>query len=91
MDAVCPSLTPSLARRDLSEVRNELAKASRSAHASCLNLGANLRASESSSALALDKQSARQAQLEEQLRDKVRDMIQMQARCDTEKAELNAR
>nr|XP_025036497.1 rootletin [Pelodiscus sinensis] len=84
-----PSLCPR--SRDLSELNNELSRCSRTIHASCLNLSSNLRLSESSAGAALEKQALLLAQLEEQLKDKVRDMIQLQVRCDLEKAELGTR
>lgn len=57
-------------------------------HAACLNLRSSLCLSESSASTALEKQALLVTQLEEQLKDKVRDMIQLQVRCDAEKAEL---
>uniref|UniRef100_W5MM85 Uncharacterized protein n=3 Tax=Lepisosteus oculatus TaxID=7918 RepID=W5MM85_LEPOC len=72
-------------------MRNELARVSRGALSSCVSLGASVRASEGSSALVQERQAAQLAQLEGQLRDRVRDMLQLQARCDAERAELSAR
>lgn len=77
--------------RDLSELSHELSRSSRTAQAACLNLGSNVRLSESSAGAALEKQVLLTAQLEEQLKEKVRDMIQLQVRCDLEKAELSSR
>ncbi|XP_026517871.1 rootletin-like, partial [Terrapene carolina triunguis] len=80
-----------MSERDLSELNNALSRSSRTIHAACLNLSSNLRLSESSAGAALEKQALLLAQLEEQLKDKVRDMIQLQVRCDMEKAELGTR
>lgn len=77
--------------RDLSELNHELSWSTRTVHAACLNLSGNLRLVESSASAALEKQALLTAQLEEQLKDKVRDMIQLQVRCDMEKAELSSR
>ncbi|XP_069775013.1 rootletin-like isoform X7 [Narcine bancroftii] len=81
----------SASERDLSELRNDLAKSWRTIHASCLNLSGHLCLSESSSAAALERQGVQLALLERQLRDKVREMLQLQAKSDQEKAEQNAR
>lgn len=56
-------------------------------HTTCLNLSGRLHLSESSASAAVEKQVLLTAQLE----DKVRDVIQLQVRCDTEKVELSTR
>lgn len=77
--------------RALSELSHELSHSSHTVHTACLTLNRNLRLSESSASVALEQQTLLTAQLEEQLKDKVRDMIQLQVRCDMEKAELSSR
>lgn len=71
----------SLLTRGLAEAGTDMARASRRLQTACLNLDSNLRLSESSSTCLLEKQ----------LREKVREMIQLQSRWDGEKAELNSR
>lgn len=67
--------------RDLADMRAEAARSARRLHTACLNLGSNLRLTASSTAGAL----------EQQLRDKVREMLQLQGRWDAEKVALQAR
>ncbi|KAL7976178.1 hypothetical protein Chor_008275, partial [Crotalus horridus] len=81
------SETKSMTERDLSALKSELSQAGRAVHATCLNLSGRLHLSESSASAAVEKQVLLTAQLE----DKVRDVIQLQVRCDTEKVELSTR
>uniref|UniRef100_A0A287A2P1 Ciliary rootlet coiled-coil, rootletin family member 2 n=1 Tax=Sus scrofa TaxID=9823 RepID=A0A287A2P1_PIG len=67
--------------KDLADMRAEAARSARRLHMACLNLGSNLRLTASSTAGAL----------EQQLRDKVREMLQLQGRWDAEKVALQAR
>ncbi|KAF7243275.1 putative ciliary rootlet coiled-coil protein 2 [Varanus komodoensis] len=67
--------------RGIAEAGTDMARVAHRLHTACLNLDSNLRLSESSSACLLEKQ----------LREKVREMIQLQSRWDGEKAELNSR
>lgn len=60
-------------------------------HAACLNLDSHLRLSASSAAGAREPQALRGAWLEQQLQDKVREMLQLQGRWDAEKVALQAR
>lgn len=69
----------------------EAARTARRLHTACLNLNSNLQLSASSSAGALERQALQGAWLEQQLRDKVREMLQLQGRWDTEKVALQAR
>lgn len=62
-------------------MRADAARMARRLHTACLNLDANLRLSASGAASAL----------EQQLRDKVCEMLQLQSRCDAEKVALQAR
>lgn len=62
-------------------MRADAARTARRLHTACLNLDANLRLSASGAASAL----------EQQLRDKVCEMLQLQSRCDAEKVALQAR
>lgn len=69
----------------------EAARTARRLHTACLNLNSNLQLSASSVAGALERQALQGAWLEQQLRDKVREMLQLQGRWDTEKVALQAR
>lgn len=62
-------------------MRADAASTARRLHTACLNLDASLRLSASSAASAL----------EQQLRDKVCEMLQLQGRWDAEKVALQAR
>ncbi|ETE60095.1 Rootletin, partial [Ophiophagus hannah] len=75
------SETKSMTERDLSELKSELSHTGRAVNATCLNLSGRLHLSESTASAAVEKQALLTAQLE----DKVRDVIQLQVRCDTEK------
>lgn len=69
----------------------EAARTARRLHTACLNLNSNLQLSASSAAGALERQALQGAWLEQQLRDKVREMLQLQGRWDTEKVALQTR
>lgn len=81
----------SLAPRDLSDMRNELARVSHSAQVSCAGLSVKLHSREGGAALVLEREKALRAQLEQQLRDRVAEMMNFQTRTDAERSELNAR
>lgn len=68
-------------RRGLADLRADVARMARRLHTACLNLGSNLRLTAGSAAAAL----------EQQLRDKVREMLQLQGRWAAEKVALQAR
>lgn len=88
---VCNAKDFAFPHRALSELSSELSRSSRTVHATCLNLSSRLRLLEGGASAAVEKQALLTAQLEEQLKDKVRDVIQLQVRCDTEKADLTSR
>lgn len=72
----------------------ELARTSRAIQEADLGLSAGLRLAESRAEAALEKQALLQMQLEEQLRDKVlqeKDLAQLQAQSNLDKANLGAR
>ncbi|XP_019483996.1 PREDICTED: putative ciliary rootlet coiled-coil protein 2 [Hipposideros armiger] len=71
----------SASERGLADMRADAARTARHLHTACLNLDANLRLSARGAASAL----------EQQLRDKVCEMLQLQGRCDAEKVALQAR
>lgn len=68
-------------RRGLADLRADVARMARRLHTACLNLSSNLRLTAGSEAAAL----------EQQLRDKVREMLQLQGCWAAEKAALQAR
>ncbi|XP_027960825.1 putative ciliary rootlet coiled-coil protein 2 [Eumetopias jubatus] len=77
--------------RGLTDMRAEAARTAWRLQTACLNLDSNLRLSASSGAGALEQQALQAVQLERQLRDKVREMLQLQGRWDAEKVALQAR
>ncbi len=80
-----------LSVRDLCEVRNELASTAQSVQLQCMSVCADLRSREDGSALLLERETAQRLQLEEQLRETVTEMMTLQAKSDSERAELNTR
>lgn len=72
-------------------MQKEMSQSCRSLHASCLNVSGSLRLAENSGVVVVERQALQLAQLDEQLKDKVREMIQLQAAYDAEKTELSAR
>lgn len=85
---LCP---PPSNHRDLSDMRNELARASHSAQVSCSSLSTTLHSLEGGAALALEREKALRVQLEHQLRERVVEMMNLQTRTDAERSELNVR
>uniref|UniRef100_A0A3Q3N396 Ciliary rootlet coiled-coil, rootletin n=1 Tax=Labrus bergylta TaxID=56723 RepID=A0A3Q3N396_9LABR len=81
----------SATERDLSDMRNELSRASHSAQVYCADVSAALLSQEGGAALALEREKALRVQLEEQLRERVSEMINLQTRTDSERVELNVR
>uniref|UniRef100_A0A672JH23 Rootletin-like coiled-coil domain-containing protein n=1 Tax=Salarias fasciatus TaxID=181472 RepID=A0A672JH23_SALFA len=77
--------------RDLSEVRNELSRMSHSAHVSCAGVSATLHCREEGAALALEREKSVRVQLEQQLRERVTEMMNLQTRADAERSELSLR
>uniref|UniRef100_A0A8C0IU23 Ciliary rootlet coiled-coil, rootletin family member 2 n=1 Tax=Chelonoidis abingdonii TaxID=106734 RepID=A0A8C0IU23_CHEAB len=71
--------------RSLAEAQKDMARTARRLQTACLNLDSNLRLSESGTACSLEKQALQGARLEQQLREKVWEMIQLQSRWDGEK------
>ena len=89
-----PSPSCVLSTRDLLQLGGELARTSRAIQEVGLGLSAGLRLAESRAEAALEKQALLQAQLEEQLRDKVlqeKDLAQLQVQSNLDKADLSAR
>lgn len=78
-------------RRDLTLIQKEMSQSCRTLHASCLNVSGSHRLAENNGVVAVERQALQLAQLDEQLKDKVRQMMQLQAAYDAEKAELSAR
>uniref|UniRef100_A0A672L071 Rootletin-like coiled-coil domain-containing protein n=1 Tax=Sinocyclocheilus grahami TaxID=75366 RepID=A0A672L071_SINGR len=81
----------SATERDLCEVRNELASAAQSMQLQCVRVCADLRSREDGSTLLLERETAQRLQLEQQLRETVTEMMTLQAKSDSERAELNKR
>lgn len=72
-------------------MRNELARTCHSTQVSCAGLCATLQSREGGAALALEREKALRIQLEQQLRDRVGEMMSFQTRTDAERSELNVR
>lgn len=72
-------------------MRNELARMSHSAQVSCTGLSAVLHSREGGTALALEREKALRVQLQQQLRDQVSEMMNLQMRTDAERSEINVR
>ena len=72
-------------------MRNELARVSHSTQVSCSSLSAALHSREGGAALALEREKALRVQLEQQLRERVAEMMHFQTRTDAERSELNIR
>lgn len=77
--------------RDLMDMRNDLARMSHSAQVSCASLSAALDERTGGAALALEREKALRVQLEQQLRDRVVEMMNFQSRSDAERSELSIR
>uniref|UniRef100_A0A3P9BZZ5 Ciliary rootlet coiled-coil, rootletin n=1 Tax=Maylandia zebra TaxID=106582 RepID=A0A3P9BZZ5_9CICH len=81
----------SATERDLSDMRNELARTSHSAQVSWAGLCATLQSREGGAVVALEQEKALRVQLEQQLRGRVAEMMSFQSRMDAERSELNVR
>lgn len=72
-------------------MRNDLARVSHTAQVSCSGLSATLHSREGGAALTLEREKALRVQLEQQLRERVAEMMNLQTRTDAERSELNVR
>uniref|UniRef100_A0A8C5DPL3 Rootletin-like coiled-coil domain-containing protein n=1 Tax=Gouania willdenowi TaxID=441366 RepID=A0A8C5DPL3_GOUWI len=81
----------SATERDLSDMRNEMARMSQSTQVSCVGVSATLHSREEGAALALEREKTLRVQLEQQLRERVTEMMKLQSRDDTERNELSVR
>nr|XP_025843493.1 putative ciliary rootlet coiled-coil protein 2 [Vulpes vulpes] len=77
--------------RGLADMRAEAARTARRLRTACLSLDCHLRLSARGEPGAPEQQALQAARLERQLRDKVREMLQLQGRWDAEKVALRAR
>lgn len=77
--------------RDLSDMRNELARASHSVQMSCSSLSSALHSREGGAALTLERERSLRLQLEQQLRERVGEMMNLQTKTDAERTGLNLR
>lgn len=78
-------------RRDLSDMRNELARGFHSVQVSCSSLSGALHSREGGVALALEREKSLRLQLEQQLREHVGEMMSLQTRTDAERSGLSLR
>lgn len=72
-------------------MRNELSRVSHSAQVSCSGLSATLHSREGGVMQALEREKTLRVQLEQQLRERVAEMMTLQTRTDAERSELNLR
>ena len=77
--------------RDLSQMRSDLTRTTRNTHSACLSIEAASRGSETGTALSLERERGEKLQLEAQMREKLRELMEVQARFDAEKADLSSR
>ncbi|XP_038428967.1 LOW QUALITY PROTEIN: putative ciliary rootlet coiled-coil protein 2 isoform X3 [Canis lupus familiaris] len=77
--------------RGLADMRAEAARTARRLRTACLSLDCHLRLSARGEPGAPEQQALQASRLERQLRDKVREMLQLQGRWDAEKVALRAR
>ncbi|KAM8919132.1 ciliary rootlet coiled-coil protein 2 [Lycaon pictus] len=77
--------------RGLADMRAEAARTARRLRTACLSLDCHLRLSARGEPGAPEQQALQASRLERQLRDKVREMLQLQGRWDAEKVALQAR
>lgn len=73
--------------RDLSEMRDEMSRASHSVSGSCADLSNTLHRRQNSAALALERGTVLREQLERQLREMLAEVTELQSRTE----QLNAR
>lgn len=73
-----------LFNRSLSDMRGECVAAGRQLHVACMNLEARVTQESTSSGVEMSA-------LERQLKDKLKEAMQLQGRWDAEKVELNSR
>ena len=74
------------AEKDMTNIKSDITRSKRQMHAACLNLNANLRTAEPRQSL--DRLSGEKSQIEEQLREKVREIIEMQDDYEKDKVSL---
>lgn len=72
-------------------MRNELARSSHSVQVSCSSLSAALHSQQGGAALAFEREKGLRLELEQQLRARVADMMNIQTRTDAERSEFNLR
>jgi len=84
---VFSSSSSSLLLRDLSDMRDEMSRASHSVAGSCAGLSSTLHRRHDSAALALERDGALREQLERQLRERLAEVTDLQGRTE----QLNAR
>lgn len=77
--------------RDLSDMRSELARGFHSVQVSCSSLTSALQNREGGAALALEQEKSLRLQLEQQLRERVGEMVNLQTRVDAERSGLSLR
>lgn len=72
-------------------MRSELARSSHTVQVSCSSLSTALHSQQGGATLALQREKSLRLELEQQLRGRVADMMNLQTRTDAERSELNLR
>lgn len=72
-------------------MRNELARGFHSVQVSCSSVSSALHSREGGAALALEREKSLRLQLEQQLRERVGEMMNLQTRTDAERSGLSLR
>ena len=75
--------------RELAGVKGEVQKAARTMHSACLNLNANMKSEDTQSQVNLDRERQERDRLDGQLRDKTREVQDMQDRWDKQQSHSN--
>lgn len=80
-----------LPSRDLTQMRSDVTRTSRNTQSACQNLQSASQGSETGAVMALEREKGEKMQLESQMREKLKDMLDMQAKFDAEKGDLTTR
>ncbi|GCB82243.1 hypothetical protein scyTo_0021965, partial [Scyliorhinus torazame] len=76
--------------RDLAEGRANITRLASALQAACLGLGGSLREAEAGNTLSRVKEQARLENLQQEVRERIQEVLQLQVRSQADRAELNA-
>ncbi len=77
--------------RDISHMRSDVTRAARSMHSACLNLSANERSRDTQLSVQVDRERTERSELEQKLREKTREVLDLQSQYDSRITEINAK